>query len=151
MDEVEHRWLKLPKAKINNDTENCRILNVNDRIVELSDISPAILADYLEIARPLIDSELYQARALKRFTDASPLATTILIGRLATIRSEFDVFTIAAQKRTQSTLFGLDDISDEYKEYWKRVDRALYVPEVHRSILSDNDQLRGTWLGLRRP
>ena len=146
MDKIESRWIKLPEVKIEQ-----RIMTVNGRIVNLADVSTEMFSDYIEIAKPLLDKELQIARNMRRHQPSLSVQPSILVGRLALIKDESEIFVENAKGIMNTEELEKESLEKPYQSYWSVIDRAFYTPEIHRRILSGNVGVAGTWLGLTRP
>ena len=146
MTDIEQRWLKLPDI----DIERGRILTVNGKIVEIPDVSPRMLGDYIELGKGSIDSKLYVERKLRRNKDVPFINPAILVGRLAVVESESDLFTQEGRGVTSAEHIRKDDLVDDYHDFWDSIEAKLYKPVVYRNVLTNDINYAGTWLALRR-
>ncbi len=123
---------------------------MNRRIIELGDITGEILENYLELSREKIDAQIEGLNNLRRYRNYSEEHPRILVGRLALQGYEDRVLI------PEACLIGNDLDIDErhlvtsYRVFWHKVDQTLYKPTVYRSLLENDPDLSGVWLGLTK-
>ncbi|MDB5162924.1 MAG: hypothetical protein JWO54_988 [Candidatus Saccharibacteria bacterium] len=149
MDEdIQKRWIKLPEVRIEDE----RILMINNKIVEIPDISSAVFLDYLLLGREAIEKQLEENQLLQKHMDISLEKRVVLVGRLALLRSANRVFTDDCMQSDKVADFDINDLNPVYGLYWKKIldvkPAKKFKPEVFNTIVMDNPQHDGVWLGL---
>jgi hypothetical protein len=147
MEHLPKDWIKRPKISI----EHHHILTINKHILELPDITPATLFDYIKMGRPVIDGQLAILHELRRNSEHANITPSILVGRLALIGSEDRVLTRGGLSLMNADDICKDDLVKGYDNFWSKIEDARYQPRVYRQILANSPEYGGTWLGLRRP
>lgn len=147
-EKLEKRWLRLPEVTVESDEG---ILNVDNRFVSLPDITPEILSDYLQVGQQAIKLYLNERRRLYRSWGEPRRRPIVHIGRLAIIDEDCEVFTERGAATRKELDLSIESLIPEYRGYWVAIQDSLYVPEIQRNIMLNDEKLDGTWLGLRRP
>jgi hypothetical protein len=130
--------------------EHQGVLTVNRKIVNLPDITPQILHDYIETGHEIIDAQLDEIEQVRRHLyRRNNVAPSILLGRLAIAGKESDVFTEKGLRKRSEEL-NILDLERPFRGFWVTIESADYIPEVHKNIGLYNSKFGGTWLGLRK-
>ena len=144
--ELQSRWIHLPKVEI----EDRWLMTVNGKILELPDVTPAMLTDYIEIAQYDIDESLRLQRTERRFQQNPVFQPSILLGRLALVgRQETVLNKEGLDISNERDLDGLH-LQKMYRGLWLAVENKLYVPEMHVNLAPGQAAMGGTWLGLSK-
>jgi len=146
--ELEQRWIKLPEIGIEY-SEN--IMTVNGRILSLPDTDPETLTDYLEIGYETINEHLREMKRGYRYWRNPTSRRSILVGRLALMGKEDEIFTEEGLKVKDDADLDIKHLDPLFQVHWMAVDTSLSTPEISRNIIFRNRELNGTWLGMRRP
>jgi len=123
---------------------------VNDRYVDLSDITPAILGDYMALGEDVIETQLYEMKKENRKLNDTVSRPSVLLGRMAVLGDEFSVFTERGMEVIDDDDLTREDLKKKYRGFWLEIEETNYVPEIHRNIMLFNRTLGGTWLGVRK-
>ena len=131
---------------------------VNNRVVELPDITPEMLDDYVKMGRPEIELQLAILENMRRVNERGDMRQTILVGRFALLGSEGAVFRDSSLARLNKKnplpsdmSVDIDDLNDEYKAYWRTFEDTNYEPKIFYKRESRDPRFKGTWLGLMFP
>ena len=146
MDDLNQQLNPHPKVTIEHEN----ILMVQKKPIELPDITAQMLADFIKWGKPEIETQLAFSENMTRVGERRSAESVILVGRLALIGSE--AFTFQARRLAyleyNPTLGGIDDLRNEYQDFWKVIQESNYVPRIFYKRESEDPNFRGSWLGL---
>lgn len=152
MDDLEnyYRWIRQPEVSFKHQN----IMLVDGRVLNLPDTTSTILSDILDLSTEKINQQIESEYEWAISRDRNAIRPSILIGRLALNGSEEKVLSkegLEAMKLTRLHT-EITMLDREYQLYWKVAARAGYIPEVQTKVFDgEDDQVGGTWLGVRRP
>jgi len=144
----EHHQFQLPRVEVDREES---ILLVNKQPLELSDTTPNILLNYIQIGEQAIENSLYEQKKEHKLWGDEISAPSILLGRLALSYDEKRVFTKEGLAIEDESVLSMKDLDVNYRGYWVAVQRANYVPEIRRNlVLLTQPKFDGIWLSMRR-
>ncbi|MFZ1301109.1 MAG: hypothetical protein WAQ27_00820 [Candidatus Microsaccharimonas sp.] len=148
MREAENNVSKAPRVGFER-VEHRDILTINERFISLPDITPGILVEYLDIAKDGIHAQLNVLKEMRKSRTNPELNPNVLIGRLTLMDTEDRALEYQGLSIRDPEALEAKDLLHSYREYWRVIERASFVPLIFRQILTSNEQVAGTWLGLK--
>ena len=144
----EYHQFQLPRVEVDREES---ILLVNKRPLELSDTTPNILLNYIQIGEQAIENDLFEQKKEHKLWGDNVSKPSILLGRLALSNDEKRVFTNEGLAIEDENLIAMKDLRTDYRGYWVAVQRANYIPEVRRNlVLLTHARFDGIWLSMHR-
>ena len=140
-------WMRHPGIGMDSDRG---ILEVNGRIIDLSTIIPAILADYMALGEEAIDTQLYEMNKENIQLGDTFSRPSVLLGRMAVLGEERSVFTDEGLEVIEDDDITKHHLAPRYQDFWAQIEETRYTPEVQRNMFLYNSAIGGTWLGVRK-
>jgi hypothetical protein len=144
---LENRWRILPKVEVESDES---LLLIDGKPVSLPDITPSMLADYIDIGQYSIHTHLNERTKQYRLLGDRITRPLILLGRFAVLNDESSALTDEALAVENDVNLDRDDLKGEFQGFWMVIEETNYVPEIRRKLTLSSPKLDGTWLSLRR-